>query len=201
MTIKTNITTAAMALSLIAGVALATAATTPAETPPVTNGQGYGMMNGQGFGNGMGMGQRNGQGNGQGIANGQGSGNGHHMFNGQGRHHKGNAYGKGMRGHNGQNCFQNNRGRGMGQQQGMMQGQRGMNGGGAMMNPELVEKRNQFLDSTAELRKQLHDNHFSYREALRNPAMTQGELDAKQKEIYTMRQELQTKRLAAFNAK
>ena len=197
MTIKTNITTAAMALSLIAGVALATAATTPAETPPVTNGQGYGMMNGQGAGNGMGMGQRNGQG----IANGQGSGNGHHMFNGQGRHHKGNAYGKGMRGHNGQNCFQNNRGRGMGQQQGMMQGQRGMNGGGAMMNPELVEKRNQFLDSTAELRKQLHDNHFSYREALRNPAMTQGELDAKQKEIYTMRQELQTKRLAAFNAK
>lgn len=180
MKIKTNITTAAMALSLIAGVALATAATTPTtDTPPVTNGQGYGMMNGQGFGNGMGMGQEN----------------------GQGRHHRGNAYGKGMRGHNGQNCFQNNRSWGMGQQQGMMQGRRGMHGGGAMMNPELVEKRNQFLDSTAELRKQLHDKHFSYREALRNPAMTQGELDAKQKEIYTMHQELQTKRLAAFNAK
>jgi len=32
---------------------------------------------------------------------------------------------------------------------------------------------------------------FAYKEATRNPAMTQGELQAQQKELYTMRQETQ----------
>jgi len=76
---------------------------------------------------------------------------GYGMMNGQGM-----KKGQGMMGNNGQDCFRNNGGHGMGQK-GMKQGRRGMHHGGAMMNPEMVEKRNAFLDSTVELRKQLHD--------------------------------------------
>lgn len=174
MKLKRNIAAAAMALSLVAGVALATTTTTP--DPQTTNGPGYGMNNGQG------------------MMNGQGA------MNGQGRHHRGQMSGQGMMGNNGQDCFRNNGGPGMGQK-GMMQGRRGMHFGGAMMNPEMLEKRNQFLDATVELRKSIHDKQFSYREATRNPAMTQGELQAQEKELYTLRQELQTKRQAAFDVK
>ncbi|MCF8055294.1 MAG: hypothetical protein K9K37_01480 [Desulfocapsa sp.] len=149
MKLKRNIAAAAMALSLVAGVALATTSATP--DPQAPFGPGYGRMNGQG-----------------------------------------------VMGNNGQDCFRNNGGPGMGmERKGMRQG-RFNNRGGAMMNPAMVEKRNTFLDATVALRKQIHDKQFAYREATRNPAMTQGELQAQAKEIFTMRQELQTKRQAAF---
>jgi hypothetical protein len=157
MKLKRNITAAALALSLVAGVALA--ATTTTTDTQATTGPGYGMMKGQGMMNGQGM----------------------------------------MRG-NGPGCaMMNNCGHGMGKM--MMQGRRGMHHGGAMMNPELVQKRNQFLDATADLRKQIHDKQFSYMEAIRNPSTTQGELQTQEKELYTMRQELQAKRQAIFTAK
>jgi len=152
-----------MALSLIAGVALAT---TPTPEPETTTGPGYGMMRGQG------------------------------TMNGQG----GQMRSKGMRGGQNQDCLMNGGGQRMGSK-GMMHGKRGMHNGGKMMNPEMAEKRDKFLDSTVELRKQLHDKQFAYKEATRNPAMTQGELKNQQKELYTMRQELQTKRQAFFTAK
>jgi len=160
MKLKRNITAAVLALSLVAGVALATTAT---DTPQTATGPGYGMMNGQGPQYGA------------------------------------NMRGKGMMRGNWQGCAMNNGGPGMGKM--MMQGGPGMHHGGAMMNPELVEKRNQFLDATVELRKQIHDKQFSYMEARRNPSTTQGELRTQEKELYTMRQELQSKRQAIFTAK
>ncbi|AGF77841.1 hypothetical protein UWK_01278 [Desulfocapsa sulfexigens DSM 10523] len=167
MKMKRNIVAAAMALSLVAGVALATTTATPDPQIPAA-GPGYGRMNGQG------------------------------MMNGQG---PGSMRGQGMMGNNGQDCFRDNAGPCMGMgHKGMKQGRCYKNRGGAMMNPEMVEKRNAFLDATVELRKQIHDKQFAYREATRNPAMTQGELQAQEKEIFTMRQELQAKRQAAFAA-
>jgi len=163
MTLKRNITAAVMALSLVAGVALAT--TTP--DTATTTGPGYG----------------------------------HGMMNGQGPHH-GNMHGKGMmKGNgNGRGYGMNKGGQGMGKMM-MEEGGRGMHHGRGMMNPELVEKRNQFLDATTELRKQLHDKQFAYGELSRKASTTQGDLQAQEKEIYTMRQELQSKRQAIFAAK
>jgi hypothetical protein len=128
-----------------------------------------------------------------------GPGYGYGMMNGQGPHHGANMHGKGMMRGNGPGCAINNGGPGMGPKM-MMQGGRGMHRGGPMMNPELVEKRNQFLDATADLRKQIHDKQFSYREASRNSSTTQGELQTQETELYTMRQELQSKRQAIFAA-
>lgn len=54
MKLKRNITAAALALSLVAGVALAATSATDTTSEPVT-GPGYGMMNGQGPHHGKGM--------------------------------------------------------------------------------------------------------------------------------------------------
>lgn len=158
MNVKKQIAATAMALSLVAGVALAATTTTP--DPQTAAGPGYGIMGGPGM-----------------------------------------MKGRGMMWDNNQDCFRNNGGPGMGMgHRGIMQGRHGMNGCGAILSPEMTEKRNKFLDATVELRKQIHDKQFAYREATRNPAMTQGELQAQEKELYTMRQELQSKRQAAFAA-
>lgn len=83
----------------------------------------------------------------------------------------------------------------------MMQGGRGMHRGGAMMNPQILEKRNQLLDATVELRKQIQDKQFAYVEATRKSTTTQGELRAQEKELYGLRQELLSKRQEILNAK
>ena len=169
MKLKRNITAAVMALSLVAGVALAT--TTPDTQTTTGPGYGYGMMNGQGP---------------------------HHGAKGMMR---GSGQGYGMMKGNGQGCFMNNGGgQGMGK---MMRqgGGRGMHHGRAMMNPEMLEKRNQFLDATVELRKEIHDKQFAYRELSRVPSTTQGDLQTQEKELYAMRQELQSKRQAIFTVK
>lgn len=162
MKMKRNITAAVMALSLVAGVALA-ANSVDSPVADVT-GPGYGMMYGPG------------------------------------QHYGLHKQGRGMRGWGGQGCLMNNNGGpGMGQQ-GMMGRGFGMGRGAGMMDPALLEKRNQFLDATVELRKQIHDKQFSYREASRNPAMTQGELQDQGKELYALRQELQAERQKYFTA-
>jgi hypothetical protein len=159
MKMKRNITTAVMALSLVAGVALAADSVgSQNEVPTVP---GYGMMSGSGP---------------------------HHGMHKQGR---------GTKGKCNQNCRMNKGGSGMGQQ-GIMGSGSGMGHGAAMMDPELLEKRNQFLDTTVDLRKQIHDKHFSYKEASRNPAVTLGELQAQRKELFDMRQELQAERQKFF---
>jgi hypothetical protein len=141
MKVRQNITVAAMALTLLAGVALATAA----DTKPVDaqqRGPGYGMMNGD---------------HGCSMANG-----GQRM----GRH--------GM----------------MGKGPGMRHG--------AAMNPEMREKRNQFLDATVELRKKINDKEFAYKEAQRNTELTLGELQKQADELFALRQQLKTKRQSYF---
>jgi hypothetical protein len=131
---------------------------------------------------------------------GSGNGSGYGMMNGQGPHHGfGGAgwHGKGMRGNN-QDCWNGNGGSGgrMGQK-GMMRGGSGMSRGAAM-SPEMQEKRNAFMESTKDLRKDLHDKQFAYVEAQRNPDLTQGELQKQGDEIYTLRQELRNKRQEMF---
>lgn len=132
---------------------------------------------------------------------GPGSGQGYGMMNGQGPHHGfGGAgwHGKGMRGNGNQDCWNGNGRRGNGM------GQKGMNGGGpgmfrgAGMNPEMQETRNAFMEATKDLRKELHDKQFAFVEAQRNPDLTQGELQKQGNELYTLRQELRTKRLEMF---
>ncbi len=160
MKVKQNITVAAMALSLVAGVALATAA--DMNTTDVQRGTGFGMMSGQGSHHGTTRGER---------------GCGH----------------KAMMKTN-QDCGMANCGQRMGRK-GMMGGGPGMHHG-AVMNPEIREKRNQFLDSTVELRKQINDKRFVYMEAQRNPDLTQGELQKQADELFALRQQLQAKRQA-----
>lgn len=161
MKVKQNITVAAMAISLVAGVALATAA--DMNTSDVQRSPGFGMMNGQGAHHG-GRGSR---------------GCGH----------------KPMMNTN-QDCDRTNCGQRMGRK-GMMGGGPGMHHG-ATMNPEMREKRNQFLDSTVELRKQMNDKRFVYMEAQRNPDLTQGELQKQADELFALRQQLQAKHQATF---
>ncbi len=107
--------------------------------------------------------------------------------------------GQGMMGDKRHCCFRKGDVCGM-WSKGMKHGKRGMHHGRAMMNPEMLEKRNQFLDATVELRKQLHDKKFAHREATRDPAMTQGELRAQEKEIYTMHKKLKIKYQETFTA-
>ena len=155
-----NIAAAVVALSLVAGVALATTAENDSQLVP-GGGPCYGMMNGQGF---------------------------HHGFGGPG------MYGKAKRGGN-QGCWKGNDGSQMGPK-GMMgkgYGRRGM-----MMNPEMREKRDAFLDATKELRKEMMERRFAYREAQRNSDITIGELQKQEKEIYALREQIQSKRAEFF---
>ena len=162
MKVKQNLTIAAMALTLVTGVALATAADT--DSTDSQRGSGYGMMNGHGSHHGTAKGDR---------------GCGHKAM---------------MKGN--QDCGMANCGQRMGRK-GMMGGGPGMHHG-ATMNPEMREKRDQFLDSTVELRKQKHDKQFAYREAQRNPDLTVGELQKQADELFTLRQQIHAKRQAVF---
>lgn len=131
-----------------------------------------------------------------------GNGQGYGMMKGQGAHHGfggSSWHGKGMRGGANQDCWNGNGGPGMGQK-GMKRGGSGMMHRGAMMNPEMQEKRDAFLSATVDLRKEMHDKRFAYREAMRNPALTVGELQKQEKELYTLRQQMQSKRLEFFKA-
>ncbi len=163
MKLRRDITAAALALSLVAGVALASTSDTVNQMPG--NGQGYGMMNGQGAGS-YGLG-------GPGMR------------------------AMGMRGGN-QDCWNRNGGPGMGMKS-MRRGGPGMHHG-AMMNPEMRQKQYAFLDATKDLRKKMHDKRFAYIEAQRNPNLTQGELQKQEQELYTLRQEIQNKRLEFFKS-
>ncbi len=130
-----------------------------------------------------------------------GNGQGYGMMKGQGAHHGfggSSWHGKGMRGGANQDCWNENRGSGMGQK-GMKRGGSGMQRG-AMMNPEMQEKRDAFLNATVDLRKEMHDKRFAYREAKRNPALTVGELQKQEKELYVLRQQVQSKRLEFFKS-
>lgn len=124
------------------------------------------------------------------------TGPGYGMMYGQGPHHGMYKQGRGLRGGCGQPCFMNNGGSGMGKR-GMMGAGYGMRGG-RMMDPALLEKRDQFLDATVDLRKQIHDKQFSYREASRNSSLTLGDLQAQEKELFSLRQQLQTERQKFF---
>ena len=157
MNVKRDITVAALALSLIAGVAMAT--TTESETQPVGQGPGYGMMNGQG--------QQKG-------------------FGGQGMR------GKRLQGGD-QECWRANGGPGMGKKAMMGRGHRQM-----MMNPEMREKRDAFLDATKDLRKEMMEKRFAYKEAQRNPEVTVGQLQKQEKELYELRTQIQAKRAEFF---
>lgn len=170
MKFKKNIVATAMALTMVAGVALAAAP--DANVSDTTRGPGYGMMDGKGPHHGQ---------------------KGHHGSFGK----------KGMRG-GGQGCGMAGAGKGMGRKgmmhggmMGMMQGGPGMHHGAAM-NPEMRQKMNQFMDSTKELRKEVHDKQFAYVEAQRNPALTQGEVQKQEADLYTLRQELRTKHQEFF---
>ncbi|MBU0945227.1 MAG: hypothetical protein KJ804_09575 [Proteobacteria bacterium] len=159
MKLKRNMSVAVIALSLLAGVALA-ANSTDTSSGDTTTGPGYGMMDGQGP----------------------------YYY---GMH---NRHGKGMRG---QGCLMNGGEAGMGQK-GMMGQGLGMNRGAGMLDPALLEKRNQFLDATVDLRKRIHDKQFSYMEASRDSALTQGEFQNMGKELFALRQELQAERQKFF---
>ena len=165
MKLRRDITAAALALSLVAGVALASSSDTQVQM--LGNGQGYGMMNGQGAG--------------------------HRGFAGPGMR------AMGMRGGS-QDCWNGNGGSGMGMgMKGMRHGGSGMHHG-AMMNPEMRQQQYAFLDATKDLRKQMHDKRFAYMEAQRNQDITQGELQKQEQELYTLRQEIQSKRLEFFKS-
>jgi len=150
MNVKQNITVAALALSLVAGVAMATTGNT--DQDDFRRGPEYGMMDSQGP---------------------------HYQMRGFG------GFGKG--------CGEQRGGRGM-------MGRSGGFGGhhGAMMNPEMRKKHNQFLDATKEIRKEVHDKQFALREARRDMSLTQGDLQKQQDDIFALRQQLRTQRQEIF---
>lgn len=157
MNVKRDISVAVLALSLIAGVALAS--TTESETQPAEQVPGYGMMDGQGP---------------------------HQGFAGYGM--------RGKRFQNGdQECWRAKDGQRMGRKAMMGRGHHKM-----MMNPEMREKRDAFLDATKDLRKEMMEKRFAYREAKRNPDMTIGQLQEQEKELYELRKQIQTKRAEFF---
>ncbi len=164
MKLKRKMTVTVLAISLVAGVALASTAN--------AFGPGNGMMGGKGMRGG-------GQGCGCGVAYNTGPGMRNMMMT---------PGGCGIVG----NCAPR-----MGN---MMMSGGGCGTLGGAINPVMLAKRNQFLDATKELRKQIYDKQFAYIESSRNPSITQGELQAQQEELFTLRQELLAKRQAIFTA-
>ena len=84
----------------------------------------------------------------------------------------------------------------MGSGMGMSGGQHMMGGmgmSGMMMNFDDYEKRNKFLDETAETRKKLHDLMFEYMEAQRNPETKIKDLTAMAKEMQELKKKLNDK--------
>ena len=83
---------------------------------------------------------------------------------------------------------------GMHHGKGMMgMGCNGMMGGGMMMQKMSPEQRQQFMDQTTDLRKQMMEKRFSYMEAMRNPATTPQELAKIEKEMLELRTKMMDK--------
>ena len=55
------------------------------------------------------------------------------------------------------------------------------------------EQNQKFLDDTVELRKEMHDKRFEYREALRNPKTTRQQLSKMEKEMIDLRDKIYDK--------
>jgi hypothetical protein len=51
----------------------------------------------------------------------------------------------------------------------------------------------EFLEETAGLRKELHDKKFEYRETLRNPKITIGDIKTLEKEMYDLKEKIREK--------
>lgn len=82
----------------------------------------------------------------------------------------------------------------------------GMMGGGYGSCPAMSghgqkwdgEAKQKYLDDTAELRREMHNKRFDYREAYRDPNTTRGELAEIEKEIWDIHAELQEKAKQMF---
>lgn len=72
-------------------------------------------------------------------------------------------------------------------------GMMGMMGGGMMMQKMSPEQRQQFMDQTTDLRRQMMEKRFSYMEAMRNPATTPQELAKIEKEMLELRTKMMDK--------
>ncbi len=72
-------------------------------------------------------------------------------------------------------------------------GMMGMMGGGMMMQKMSPEQRQQFMDQTTDLRRQMMEKRFSYMEAMRNPATTPQELAKIEKEMLELRSKMMDK--------
>ena len=55
------------------------------------------------------------------------------------------------------------------------------------------EQNQKFLDDTVELRKEMHNKRFEYREALRNPKTTRHQLSKIEKEMIDLRDKIYDK--------
>jgi len=71
----------------------------------------------------------------------------------------------------------------------------GCNGmmGGGMMNRMTPEQQQTFMDQTADLRKQMMEKRFAYREAMRNPSTTPQDLAKVEKEMLGLRAKMMEK--------
>jgi hypothetical protein len=90
--------------------------------------------------------------------------------------------------------------RGYGMGQGMMDDYGDNDGGcnyqgaaGFGRNAWTSEQYQKFLDDTVELRKEMHDKRFEYREALRNPKTTRPQLSKMEKEMIDLRDKIYDK--------
>jgi len=75
----------------------------------------------------------------------------------------------------------------------------GMMGGGMMMQKMSPEQRQEFMNQTTELRRQMMEKRFSYMEAMRNPATTPQELATIEKEMLGLRAKMMDKMGALHN--
>ena len=83
---------------------------------------------------------------------------------------------------------------GMHHGKGMMgMGCNGMMGGGMMMQKMSPEQRQDFMNQTRALRKQMMEKRFAYMEAMRNPATTPQDLAKIEKEMLQLRTQMMDK--------
>ena len=89
---------------------------------------------------------------------------------------------------------------GMHHGKGMMgMGCNGMMGGGMMMQKMSPEQRQDFMNQTRALRKQMMEKRFAYMEAMRNPATTPQDLAKIEKEMLGLRAKSMDKMGALHN--
>ncbi len=72
-------------------------------------------------------------------------------------------------------------------------GMMGMMGGGMMMQQMTPQQRQQFMDQTTDLRRQMMEKRFSYMEAMRNPATTPKDLAKIEKGMLELRAKIMDK--------